>query len=215
MMRFLTPFCALALAFIAPVTLAQTGDPQAGQNKVQLCVACHGQTGNAISPLFANIAGQGAKYLLKQMQDIQSGARSVPEMTGMLSGFDDQDLADIAAFFARQPVQITGAAQITNEAFGLDAADMLDLGRSIYMNGNMETGVAACSGCHSPTGQGNFPAGYPRLGGQHREYISRQLINFRGNLRTNDGDTEIMRGVARRMTDLEIQAVSNYIAGLN
>lgn len=201
--------------FVTANLQAQQGNADAGQGKTALCAACHGPTGNAISPLFANLAGQGEKYLFKQLQDIQRGSRPIVEMTGMLAGFNDQDLADIAAYYASQEVKIAGSSEITSEAFGLDATAMLELGESIYRNGNLETGVPACSGCHSPTGAGNAPAGYPRLGGQSRDYLITQLENFRGNLRTNDGDTRIMRGVAENLSDLEIEAVTNYIAGLH
>lgn len=200
--------------FVAANLQAQ-GNADAGQGKTTLCAACHGPTGNAISPLFANLAGQGQKYLLKQLQDIQAGDRTVVEMTGMLAAFNDQDLADIAAYYASQDVKIAGSAEITSDAYDLDATAMLELGESIYRNGNLEKGVPACSGCHSPTGSGNSPAGYPRLGGQNRDYLVKQLQNFRGNLRTNDGDTRIMRGVAENLSDLEIEAVTNYIAGLH
>lgn len=200
--------------FVAANLQAQ-GNADAGQGKTTLCAACHGPTGNAISPLFANLAGQGQKYLLKQLQDIQAGDRTVVEMTGMLAAFNDQDLADIAAYYASQDVKIAGSAEITSDAYDLDATAMLELGESIYRNGNLEKGVPACSGCHSPTGSGNATAGYPRLGGQNRDYLVKQLQNFRGNLRTNDGDTRIMRGVAENLSDLEIEAVTNYIAGLH
>jgi cytochrome c553 len=212
---FASSFCLLMSLFVTANLQAQQGNADAGQGKTALCAACHGPTGNAISPLFANLAGQGEKYLFKQLQDIQRGSRPIVEMTGMLAGFNDQDLADIAAYYASQEVKIAGSSEITSEAFGLDATAMLELGESIYRNGNLETGVPACSGCHSPTGAGNAPAGYPRLGGQSRDYLITQLENFRGNLRTNDGDTRIMRGVAENLSDLEIEAVTNYIAGLH
>ena len=201
--------------FVTANLQAQQGNADAGQGKTALCAACHGPTGNAISPLFANLAGQGEKYLFKQLRDIQGGSRPIVEMTGMLIGFNDQDLADIAAYYAAQDVKIAGSSEIASEAFGLDATAMLELGESIYRNGNLEKGVPACSGCHSPTGAGNAPAGYPRLGGQNRDYLITQLENFRGNLRTNDGDTRIMRGVAENLSDLEIDAVTNFIAGLH
>jgi cytochrome c553 len=214
MNRFITCLSLLMLTMVTSPLHAQ-GDPQAGQSKIQVCVACHGQTGNAIAPLFATIAGQGEKYLLKQLRDIQSGNREIVEMTGMLDSFTDQDLADIAAYFSEQEMQIAGAGQVTADAYEMGVEDVLALGEQIYRNGNMDTGVPACSGCHSPTGMGNFPAGYPRLGGQYREYIAKQLKNFQNNIRTNDGNTEIMRGVARPLSELEITAVSNYISGLN
>lgn len=187
------------------------GDATAGQAKTAMCAGCHGADGNSPAPNFPKLAGQGEKYLTKQLSDIKSGARTVVEMTGMLNAFSDQDLADIAAYFASKNIQMAGARE-----------ENLDRGERIYRGGNIETGVPACTGCHSPAGNGNAPAGYPALGGQFAQYTAKQLRAFRtgaddpGNpaARTNDGDASIMRGVAAHMSDLEIDSVANFIAGL-
>ena len=194
--------------------LAQ-GNPEAGESKILVCTACHGATGVSSSNLFPNLAGQGEKYLLKQLNDIKGGDRAVVEMTGMLAAMSEQDLADIAAFFASQEKQIVGSQELADEAYGLSAEEFLALGESLYRGGNLDTQVPACTGCHSPRGNGNAPAGYPAIGGQHPEYIYKQLTQFQNNLRTNDGETLIMRGVAGQMSDLEMRAVANYLAGLN
>ena len=203
--------CALLLSFSA----AAEGDAEAGKAKTLVCSACHGQTGISISNLYPNLAGQGEKYLLKQMQDIKSDARPILEMTGLLAAFSDQDLEDIAAFYASQEKEIMGSQAIADEAYGLSSEEFLALGENLYRGGNLDTNVPACTGCHSPRGNGNDPAVYPALGGQHSEYILKQLTQFQNNLRTNDGDTLIMRGVAGPMSDLEMRAVANYISGLN
>ncbi|MBU2884315.1 cytochrome c4 [Gilvimarinus agarilyticus] len=219
----------LLIALGAP-TLSQmasaAGDAAAGAEKVAVCAACHGPDGNSPAPSFPKIAGLGEAYIYKQLQDIQawdnaSGddkaktGRPVVEMTGMLSGLSDQDLQDIAAHYASQGMQLTGSKEFTVKINSGAEVSSLDLGENIYRGGNMETGVPACSGCHSPTGLGNAPAAYPRLGGQYAEYIEKQLKAFRGGERTNDGDQMIMRLVAKNMSDAEIKAVANYIAGLN
>ncbi|MDO3388086.1 c-type cytochrome [Gilvimarinus sp. SDUM040013] len=202
------------------------GDAAAGADKVAVCAACHGPDGNSPAPTFPKIAGLGEAYLYKQLQDIQawdqaSGddkaktGRAVVEMTGMLSSLDDQDLQDIAAHYAAQSMQLSGSKEFTVKVNSGQDVDALSLGESLYRGGNMETGVAACSGCHSPTGLGNAPAGYPRLGGQYAEYVEKQLKAFRGGERINDGEQMIMRLVAKNMSDAEIKAVANYIAGLN
>lgn len=200
-----------ALTLIAsPWALA--GDATAGQAKTAACVACHASDGNSPAPNFPKLAGQGEKYLYKQLQDIKSGDRAVPEMTGILDPLTDQDLQDIAAFYADQTMQLSGAKE-----------EKLALGEKIYRAGNLETGVPACIGCHSPSGNGNSPAGYPALGGQYAQYIAKQLRAFRTAAhdpddpagRSNDGDTMVMRGAAARLTDQEIDAVANFIAGLN
>lgn len=198
------------------ITLASSfafagGDAAAGQGKTAMCAGCHGADGNSMVSNFPKLAGQGEKYLIKQLQDIKSGKRPVAEMTGMLNAFSDQDLADISAYFASKTIQLSGAKE-----------ENLDRGERIFRGGNMATGVPACTGCHSPAGQGNAPAGYPALGGQFAQYTAKQLRAFRTGAhdaenpaaRNNDGDARIMRGVAAQMSDVEIEAVANFIAGL-
>lgn len=202
------------LAALAGHQAFAAGDATSGESKVAMCGACHGADGNSPSGAFPKLAGLGEKYLVKQMQDIKSGNRPVIEMTGMLDAFSDQDLEDIAAFYDSKPRQLSGAKYIT--LVGIDnPAEVLKLGEKVYRGGNMETGVASCTGCHSPSGNGNSPAGYPALGGQHAGYIEKQLLMFRNNERTNDGEGKVMQGVAAHMSDKEIKAVANYISGLN
>ncbi|MCL4118424.1 UNVERIFIED_CONTAM: hypothetical protein GTU68_049787 [Idotea baltica] len=165
-----------------------------------MCAGCHGADGNSPAANFPKLAGQGEKYLAKQLSDIKAGTRKVLEMTGMLNAFSDQDLADIAAYYASKSIQMAGAKEAN-----------LERGEALYRGGNMETGVPACTGCHSPSGQGNAPAGYPALGGQFSQYTAKQLQNDAG--RTND-NVKVMRGVAANMSDIEIEAVANFIAGL-
>ncbi|MGQ9424855.1 c-type cytochrome [Gilvimarinus sp. F26214L] len=192
--------------------LAQ-GNAEAGAEKTAVCAACHGADGNSGAAIYPKLAGLGEKYLYKQLEDIKSGARVVPEMTGMLNPLSEQDLRDVAAYYAEQTLQLAGAQEATVKLNSGDETDALALGRTTYRFGNPETGVPACSGCHSPTGVGNAPAGYPRLGGQFADYISKQLQAFRLGERTND-EQQVMRQVAEHMSEAEITAVSNYIAGL-
>ncbi|CAH0992952.1 Cytochrome c4 [Sinobacterium norvegicum] len=203
---------------IALMTLGATGfvnaagDAAAGKDKALTCSACHGADGNSAMAMYPKLAGQGEKYLLKQMSDIKSNARPVPMMTGQLDGKSEQDLADIAAFYASQTATVNPAKDVD-----------LALGEKIYRSGDQEKGLAACVACHSPTGSGNAPAGFPHLGGQHAEYVETQLKAFRtgyddaanATARVNDGDTMIMRGIAGKLSDREIRAVSNYISGLH
>ena len=184
------------------------GDASAGKDKSVACGACHGADGNSAAPAFPKLAGQGQIYLVKQMKDIRDGARPVPTMAGQLDGKSDQDLADIAAFYAAQP----GSGGQTNP-------ELLALGKKVYRSGVAERSVAACNACHSPTGQGNAPAGFPALAGQHAEYIATPLRAYRKGYedpsgRTNDGDAKIMRTTAFGLSDGEIDAVASYIAGL-
>ena len=193
---------------------AAPGDPAAGEQQAAICSACHGSDGNSLVPNFPKLAGLGEKYLLKQLKDIQSGARSVAEMTGVLVGKSEQDLADLAAFFNSKPLQLSGAKPQEVRINAGIKVDGLTLGARVFRSGNLETGVPSCTGCHSPRGLGNEPAAYPRLSGQHPEYIAKQLRAFRAGERTNDGDSKVMRQVAEHMSDAEIDAVANYISGL-
>ena len=209
-------FSLLVVAALASAPLwAQVGDAAAGQTKIVTCSACHGSDGKGILPLYPNLGGQGEAYLAKQILDIKNGVRAAPEMAAFTLTLTDQDILDIAAYYSQQPQQIAGAQPRVSEPYALDAEAFLALGEEIYRNGNMETGVPACTGCHSPSGMGNFLASYPMISGQQFEYLNKQLHDFRGNLRVNDGDTRMMRGTAARLTDLEIEAVANFIAGLN
>ncbi|MDG2273540.1 MAG: c-type cytochrome [Halioglobus sp.] len=183
------------------------GDPAAGEGMTVVCSACHGVDGNSIAP-FPKLAGQGEKYLLKQLNEIRDDVRKVPSMAGLLDGMTEQDLADIAAYYSVQ--EPTG---------GQTNPELLELGAKIYRSGVADRNVAACIACHSPTGQGNAPAGFPALAGQHAQYIADQLRDYRKGYedtqgRTNDGESKIMRTNASGLSDNDIEAVSSYIAGL-
>jgi cytochrome c553 len=179
------------------------GDAASGQGKAAVCSGCHGGDGNSMIPSFPKLAGQGEVYLTRQLIDIRDGARNVAEMTGILTGRSDQDLADIAAYYASQK----GTVGATNP-------DLLELGRQIYRAGIAEKGVAACSACHSPTGAGNPQAGFPALGGQHAAYLVSTLKAYRTGTR-NNGQAVMMQQVAAIMSDKEIEAVASYIQGLS
>jgi cytochrome c553 len=198
------------------------GNASAGQAKAAVCGACHGADGNSMAAAFPKLAGQGERYLVKQLQDIKCGflseeqqriskctPRSVPQMAGQLNNLSDQDMADIAAYYASQPVSGGQAKEA-----------LVAKGEAIYRGGISSKGVAACSACHSPSGKGNAPAGFPALSGQHADYIAAQLKAFRAGAdgdkagRNNDGETRIMRDIAIKLTDSEIEAVSSYASGL-
>ena len=183
---------------------ALVGDAAAGQAKTAVCGACHGPDGNSMAPNFPKLAGQGDRYLLKQLHEIKDGKRQVLEMTGLLTNLNDQDLADIAAYYSSQKNSV-GAA---------DPA-LVARGEALFRGGDLQKGMPACTGCHSPDGQGNAAAGFPHLGGQHASYIEKQLTDFREGDRTNDGDSMIMRGIAAKMSNKDIKALASYIQGLH
>jgi cytochrome c553 len=203
--------CGLVLGCVSG---ALAGDAGAGKGKTLVCSACHGADGNSLAATFPKLAGQNEKYLIKQMMDIKNGARPVPTMAGQLDNMSDEDIADIAAYFASQ----------SNNGGQADA-ELVPLGQKVYRAGVSARGVAACTACHGPRGSGNAPAGFPALAGQHADYIADQLRRFRigseNSLeqnpggRTNDGDGAMMRDVAAGMSDNQIKAVASYIAGLH
>ncbi|MBM3104654.1 cytochrome c4 [Pseudomonas sp. P66] len=180
------------------------GDAAAGQAKTAVCGACHNPDGNSMAPNFPKLAGQGEKYLEKQLHDIKSGKRTVLEMTGMLAAFNDQDMADIAAYFSSQKGSV-GAAD----------PKLVEHGRALFNGGDIEKGLPACTGCHSPNGAGIALAGFPHLGGQHATYVAKQLTDFREGNRTNDGDATTMRTIAAKLSNKDIEALSSYIQGLH
>jgi cbb3-type cytochrome c oxidase subunit III len=189
---------------ITGLAQAAGGDATAGQGKVAMCGACHGADGNSAAPNFPKLAGQGERYLLKQLNDIKSGDRGVVEMTGLLDNLSEQDLADIAAYYASQKMSV-GAAD----------PKLVAQGEALFRGGKLDQGMPACTGCHSPDGAGLDAAGFPQLGGQHAAYVAKQLTDFREGNRTNDGDSQIMRGIAAKLSNKDIEALSSYVQGLH
>ena len=196
----------IVLLFIGSATtqlaFAQ-GNPAAGQTKATLCATCHGAEGNSELAINPKLAGQNAAYIIKQLKDYKAGVRSNPTMSAMVLNLSEEDMEDIAAWYSSQQVTLQGADP-----------EIVELGESLYRAGNKELAVPACSACHSPTGRGNAPAGFPSLGGQHAEYTLEQLKNFRSGVRQNDGNS-MMRSVVERLTDRELEALASYVSGLH
>ncbi len=166
------------------------GDAEAGKQKAVPCSACHGLDGNSPNPIWPKLAGQHPTYITKQIMDFKGGVRNDPLMSAQAALLaTDQDVADVAAYFSSQS-QTVGQA---------DAA-LVAKGQALYRGGNIATGVAACSGCHGPAGMGNPLAKFPRISGQHADYVTKALKDFRAGTRANDPNS-MMRGVAARMTD--------------
>ncbi len=175
----------------------------------QVCASCHGADGNSASGSFPKLAGQHEAYLVKQLKDfkVQAGAKTAARtnaiMAGMAGALSDQDMVNVAAYFA---------AQTPKPGFAHDAATVPE-GQKIYRAGVADKGVPACAGCHGPTGTG-IPVQYPRLSGQWADYTVAQLHAFQqGPGARNNNDA--MHGVASRLSDSEIKAVADYVAGLH
>ena len=192
-----------AILGLIPNLLLAEGDAAAGQAKSALCGSCHGVDGNSLMAMNPKLAGQSSRYMVKQLQEFKSGARESAIMASMVLSLSDQDMEDIAAWYSSQQPTIQGANP-----------ESIELAERLYRGGNSEIAVAACSACHSPTGKGNAPAGFPLLSGQHAEYTLQQLKNFRSGARQNDGSA-MMRTVVERLTDKELEALANYVSGLN
>ena len=198
----LTLFGLLAAPTLAATpAVAAKPDLAKGQAiSTQVCAACHSADGSRGSPANPILAGQHPEYLLKQLQEFKSGKRNNPVMKGFASTLSDDDMKNVTAFYASKSAK-PGFAKNKDSA---------KLGEKIYRGGIAEKAVPACAGCHSPNGAG-IPAQYPRIGGQHADYVGAQLIAFRSGARANSAQ---MTSIAARMSDGEIKALADYIAGL-
>lgn len=182
---------------------AAAGDAAKGKEKSAVCAACHGADGNSANPAWPKLAGQHPSYIEKQLADFKEKRRNDPTMSPMAMPLSEQDMKDLAAYFSSQQSR-PGSAN----------AEKVAMGESIYKGGNLNTGVTACAACHGPTGKGNPASIYPSIGGQHVAYTVKQLKDFKAMNREND-PSEIMRDIAKRMTETEMEAVSEYMAGLH
>ncbi len=210
-MNYRSAVAAIVGALISSFTHAQgvvKGDPaKAQQTASQVCGACHGSDGNSVQAVNPSLAGQHAEYTYKQLMNFKSqggkpAERSNPVMAGMVANLSEEDMRNLAAYFALQ----------TPKARSARNPDLVKLGQAIFRGGIMSKSVAACAGCHSPNGAG-IPAQFPRLAGQHAEYVESQLRAFRAGERVNDPN-KMMRNIAAKLDDREIKAVAEYVAGL-
>lgn len=201
-MLALTLLAALAApSFAADAPAAAKPDLAKGQaTSTQVCAACHTADGSRGSPANPIIAGQHADYLVKQLTEFKAGKRVNAVMQGMVAPLSEADMKNVAAFYASKEVKPGFAKN----------KELVVLGEQIYRGGIAAKQVPACAGCHSPTGAG-IPAQYPRLSGQHSDYTEAQLNAFRLGQRANSVE---MTAIAARMSEREIKAVADYMAGL-
>ena len=194
--------CAASAVAAEAAKPAAKPDLAKGQaTSTNVCAACHTADGSRGSPANPIIQGQHPEYLVKQLTEFKAGKRQNAVMSGMAATLSEDDMKNVAAFYASKQAK-PGFAK--NKA-------TVELGEKIYRGGIAERNVPACAGCHSPNGAG-MPIQYPRLAGQHADYTEAQLVAFRGGVRKNSVP---MAGVAAKMNDREIKAVADYIAGLN
>lgn len=190
----------LAAAALVSARADDAPDLAAGEEASAMCQGCHMADGSPGLPENPILAGQFPEYLVKQLRDYQSGKRVNEIMQGMVAALDDKMIRDIAAFYASKPAP---KGEARNK-------DTVLLGQAIWRGGIADRKIPACAGCHGPAGAG-IPIQYPRMAGQHAEYTEAQLRAFRLGERANNVQ---MTGVAAKMNDREIQAVSDYAAGL-
>ena len=193
---------AATFALLGSTAALAAGDATAGQQKSAACAACHGADGNSTNGEWPKLAGQNTVYLVKQLQDFKAGRRANPIMSGMAAPLSDQDMEDIAAYFsAQQP------------APGKADPELVEKGKALYLGGNLNSGLAACTACHGANGKGNPAAGFPAVSDQHAQYVETQLKAFRAMQRGNDPG-QMMRNIAAKMSDDEIKAVASFMQGL-
>ncbi|KJR19497.1 cytochrome c4 [Vibrio navarrensis] len=201
---------ALILSLLASCSVWAQGNIEAGKAKSQTCVACHGADGNSLLTMYPKLAGQHAKYIEKQLKDLKLGMESAgkqgrydPVMSAMAMPLTEQDMADLAAYYSSLPI----SPNTTPES-------VVDAGKVLYTAGDAERGLTACVACHGPRGNGTELSGFPKISGQHADYIKAQLQKFRESSRGNDMNA-MMRDIAKKLTDDDINTLSQYVGGLH
>jgi cytochrome c553 len=201
-MKNLLKITMLGMVVTMSAQAIAAGDINAGKKKAAVCAACHGTDGNSLSDAFPKLAGQNAGYLEKQLANFKSGERKNALMAPMVANLSEQDMADLAAYFASKKM-----------APGAVSEDLVAAGEKIFRAGNKETGLPACMACHGPNGNGMPAAKWPKISSQYSTYVEAQLHAFAKGERANDPNG-MMRDVASKMSDAEIKAVSAYVFGL-
>jgi cytochrome c553 len=204
----------VALLSAAPVLWAQDARPdpftggsaQAGAGKAAVCGACHGPGGNSSNPEWPKLAGQHAAYTYHELVELKSGARKNPVMNAQAAPLSDQDMKDLAAYFAAQ-----------KPTPGVASPDAVPVAQKLYRAGDAARQLPACAACHGPQGAGNAAAKYPRIGGQHAKYSATMLRGYRAQAgaASLDAEAAIMAAIAAKLTDAEIEALASYVNGLH
>jgi cytochrome c553 len=206
-MKYKLALCAAGLMLTGQAAVADglvDGSAEAGRAKSITCAACHGADGNSVNPEWPSIAGQHAPYIVNQLMAFKNGGRTNVLMAGQAMALSEQDMRDLAAYFASQ----------TRAAKAVADPGSVDKGEALYRGGDKESGAAACMSCHGPSGQGNPAASYPSLRGQYAVYTAQTLRDYASDARKSDGVTKMMREIAKRLSEDEIVAVASYVQGL-
>jgi cytochrome c553 len=211
---------SLTLAFAStPSLLYADGMVSAGKEKASSCGSCHGVDGNSMVGTFPKLAQQHESYLIKQLKNFKDGTRKDAMMSAMAMSLSDEDMADIAAYYADEkiapnqlPVADSDDEDIQAATKGEEAVEaLIKQGSDLYRNGDLGREVSACIACHGPQGEGNKPAGFPVLKSQHADYLIKALSDFKSGARSNNPEN-VMHMIAKKMTLEEIKAVSYRIS---
>lgn len=224
---------AVSFALLNMSGIAQAaGDISTGKGLSGFCASCHGADGNSMMPLFPKLAAQNEGYLVKQLQAFKDGSRNDATMNSMVAGLSGQDMQDISAFYAAQPVSANAAPQVNPDDLddidddGALSADekaaakqalqkqqdtLIAMGYDVYRNGDLDNEISACIACHGPEGEGNEPASFPALKGQHADYLKKTLTDFKTGARSNDSDN-MMHMITKKMSEEEIKAMAFYVS---
>jgi len=229
---------SVSLSLLVMASGVHAASVKAGQEKSASCAGCHGEKGNSLVSMYPKLASQNEEYIIQQLHAFKDGKRNGPMMSAMVSGLSDDDIEDLAAFYEAQkisdnvlpPLDIDEAEEDDSQELSDEqraelkekaAADKLAaqeqqdavvaMGYDIYRNGDLENEISACIACHGPKGEGNKPALFPALNGQHADYLIKTLHDFKQDKRSNV-EGNMMHMIARRMSEAEIEATAYYIS---
>jgi cytochrome c553 len=222
--KFLAVAVGIVMCGVSAILHAED-NPRAGKDKAASCNSCHGNNGNSMAPNFPKLAQQHASYLVKQLQAFKGGDRNDPMMSAMALPLSDDDMDDIAAYYAAQKISANtmptlpppdedededeqpAAAPVKSKS----VPELIAQGSDLYRNGDLQREVSACIACHGPFGEGNRPAAFPALRSQHADYLIKALTDFKTGARGNTPEN-MMHMIAKKMSDEEIRAVSYHIS---
>ncbi len=229
---------SISLSLFAMASNVHAASIKAGKDKSATCAGCHGEKGNSLVSMYPKLASQNEEYLVKTLHAFKDGTRNGPMMSSMAAGLSDGDIEDIATFYEAQKVtrnslppleleeedeegnedlseeqqaELKEKAVAAKQAAQEQRDAMLVQGNDIYLNGHLESEISACIACHGPTGEGNKPAAFPALNGQHADYLIKTLNDYKEGKRANDADN-MMHMIAKRMSAEEIKATAYYIS---
>ncbi len=179
------------------------GDPVAGKSKAELCYGCHGEDGNSPDTLTPKLSGQYGTYIAKEVRNYQASIRTDQTMSAIAKSVSDDDLADISAYFAIQSV-MNGVSPSNNQ-----------IGKKLFEKDDLSRMMVRCNDCHGATGKGQNPSNplFPVIGGQHKDYLLKQLRSFRKGYR-NNSPGGVMNIIVERLSDAELEALADYVSGL-